>query len=399
MTSPVDTSVKFFTSEMSGAPTLNGVAGSMIGVLDACLVDGFGLKSLTSLVVASGIATATFAGGASAARVGTVVLIAGATPSGLNGEQKVLSANATTVTFATAQADTTATGTITMKMAPAAWLKSFSGTNLAAYKSADVGSTACLLRVDDSGTTVARVVGFQTMSDISTGTGQFPTNTQVSGGNYWTKSNSANSTPQRWYLVTDGRMFYFGRAYRSGASGLLLEYELTVFGDFLSTKSADPYGCILSGMTTNVASAAIDSSANYWYGAQQSAAGLYCVRSYTALGGSVPMGKTYPTLNGNTSPNTSGASAAGTPFPNPADGGLYVMPHYVFEGVTGTSNNVHRGVSPGFYCTPHSIPNGVFAPSDTVTGVTGLTDKTLLAQTCQSTTNGVVFFDITGPWR
>ncbi len=238
------------------------------------------------------------------------------------------------------------------------------------------------------------------MSDISTGTGPFPTSTQASGGNYWTKSSAANATANRWYLVTDGRMFYFGRSFRSGASQTPLEYELTVFGDFLSTKSADPYGCIVSGIPTNAAGdGAVTNVANYWYGAQQSSPGLYAARSYTGLGSAVPMGKSYPTLNGNTAPAASGASGAGTPFPNPADGGLYVMPHYLFESPSGTSNNVHRGVSPGFYCTPQFIVNGVFAPAETVTGVTGLTGKTLLSQPCQTSNNGLVFFDITGPWR
>ena len=49
-----DTTVKHFDSTMTGAPTLANVAGNLLAVLDACLVDGFGLKTVDSLVVASG---------------------------------------------------------------------------------------------------------------------------------------------------------------------------------------------------------------------------------------------------------------------------------------------------------------------------------------------------------
>ena len=91
MASPVDTSVKHYRSDMPSAPVLNGVAGSKIAQLEACLCTGYGLKAATSLVVAGGIATLTFAGGASAAWPEAVILVAGASNAALNDEQKVLS--------------------------------------------------------------------------------------------------------------------------------------------------------------------------------------------------------------------------------------------------------------------------------------------------------------------
>ena len=75
----MSTSVKHFRSNMTGAPTLNGVAGALIGVLDACLVNGFNLKTIDSLAVAAGVATASVGGG-HGYEPDTVVLIAGATP-------------------------------------------------------------------------------------------------------------------------------------------------------------------------------------------------------------------------------------------------------------------------------------------------------------------------------
>ena len=51
MASPVDTSVKHFYSAMAGSPGLSGTAGSLIAVLDACLISGFGAKAVDSAVI------------------------------------------------------------------------------------------------------------------------------------------------------------------------------------------------------------------------------------------------------------------------------------------------------------------------------------------------------------
>ena len=51
-----------FDSSETGAPVLNNVPGSLIGVIDAVAITGFNNRAITSLVVAAGVATATCAG-------------------------------------------------------------------------------------------------------------------------------------------------------------------------------------------------------------------------------------------------------------------------------------------------------------------------------------------------
>lgn len=401
-----DTSVKYFDSTMLGAPTLSGTAGSMIGILDACLINGFGQVTLDSLVVAGGIATATRAAGHPMVKDG-VAFIANASVGVLNGEQKVTNVTTTTFQFATTAADGAASGAITAKVAPAKWTKLFTGTNLAAYKSSDPASTGCVLRVDDASTQTTRVLGFETMSDINTGTGQFPASVQQINGNFWDKSSAANATANQWVLIADGRFFYFARAIRSGATPTTFnENQMSAFGDFLPTKSGDAYACIISGDSSSQAAASITSTANYWSAAAGPAPGLYSPRSYTTLGFSMPMGKAFPTINGLT-PGTgvgsaSGAAGNGTPFPNPTDGGVYVVQHYVFEAIAGSTANVHRGISPGFYCTPQAVPLNFYTTRDSLTGVAGLLGKTLKVIGCASgggALGGFCFVDVTGPWR
>jgi hypothetical protein len=391
---PTDTTVKFFHSAMTGAPSLSGTNGALIAVLDALLVNGFGSGTVDSVVIAGGIATVTRSAGHSM-EVGSVALIAGATVSGgsINGEQKVLSVTTTTYTFdATGISNQTATGTITHKVAPLGWTKAYSATNLAAYKSSDVTSTGCYLRIDDQGTgsaTYARSLGYETMSDINTGIGAFPTSAQVSGGMYWAKSSAADATTRPWALVGDGKFFYLAVAFASNTS---TSYSLSqAFGDFVSNKSPDAYGCVINGHATSaLGTAGANASIELDHGDSSSAAGgLYFARSYTGLGSAQLGRKSFPPLYGATGVRS---GAAGMTFPNLSDGGMYVAQHVVSEHTAA----VYRGLSPGLYCSLQNIGASVFSRGDNVTGVTGLTGKTLKAV---NSNTGVFFFDVTGPWR
>ena len=51
--------VKFFNSEMIGAPQTWGYSNEITSVLDACLVNGFGQTNVQSLVVSNNVATVT----------------------------------------------------------------------------------------------------------------------------------------------------------------------------------------------------------------------------------------------------------------------------------------------------------------------------------------------------
>lgn len=251
MASPVNTTVKWARSTMPGAPVLTRAAGSLIALLDALLVNGWGVQTATSVVVASGVATATFATDHAAARHG-VVLVAGVTGAlaGLNGEQKVTAVEPNKIKWATTAADGTAAGTITIKMAGAGWTKPFSGTNLAAYKSASPAAHGQFLRVADTTAEYARAVGYENMTAISTGTGLFPTSAQVSGGYYWGKNDEISGTNAvPWVFASDGRFFYlFVQACINSTGGWARSFTPTSFGDLVpESPSGDPYATVVTG--------------------------------------------------------------------------------------------------------------------------------------------------------
>src|SRR5690606_18510430 len=91
--------------------------------------------------------------------------------------------------------------------AGAGWAREFTGTNKAVFRAAT--GNRLRLRVDDTGTTEARAVGYESMTDVDTGTLAFPTNGQVAGGLYIRKSNTADNTARPWVLIATGTAFYF----------------------------------------------------------------------------------------------------------------------------------------------------------------------------------------------
>jgi hypothetical protein len=382
--------VKFIHSAMTGAPVLTGAAGTLIGVLDAALVNGFGSAVVDSLVVAGGIATVT-RGAGHPFGVSEITRISGATVTGgtVNADHIVLTATPTQYTFAaTGIPNQTATGTITHLVAPLGWTKPFSGTNLAAYRSPDVTGTQEYLRVNDTDARDARVVGYETMTDVNTGTGVFPTTVQLSGGGFWAKSNTVDAVARPWVVVGDARGFYLWTDPRSANT----TGNTQSFGDFASRKSPDAYGCAITGLGAallvagsafDVASSNRSSTTNHW-----------ASRGVSGLGGSQPLVRqALIALSGN-SDRLSGATnvSASPAYPNPADNSLLVSQMALSEV---SPNPNLRGTLPGFYWVINSVGDLVFANRDLITGVTGLSGRTLRALQNPS---GVSFVDVTGPW-
>ena len=380
------TSVKYFDWTMTGAPVLNNGASSGLGVLDACLADGFGLQSATSVVVSGGVATATFATTPSNRR-GTVALVAGATPAVLNGEQRVTASGANTISWATTAPDGVATGTITVKVAPLGWAKAFTGTNLRCYKITDPAGTGCYLRVSDPAGDTMRLTAYTAMTAVSTGTGPFPTAAQVPGGVGWGKTHVAavGSDPRPWYVVGDERSFYFCNV--PNFSGAMF------FGDILPNKSGDAYACFLTGATSgdNPQYTALNMDGTVLLGDGQHG---WLARSDTGLGTSRPGGKLHGASL--TSAVWAGSAQWAAVYPNRADNSLRTSPMVVY------SDACYRGRLPGLHL-PAMDCAGYFTRGDVIPGTDDLAGRELWAFRHDGANNhnfqATAFFDITGPWR
>jgi hypothetical protein len=390
----VSTAVKWAVSSMTGAPTLNGTAGSMIALLDAFLVNGFGTKAVDSAQVTSGVCRLAITGG-SATQDHCVIQLAGVTGDGvgLNGPQRVKAATASYVDFPCDLPDGPLTGTITFKIAPLGWEKVFSKTNVAVYRSTDPAGTRAYYRVDDTNALYARVTMYESMSDVDSGVGVAPSS--PSGGFYWHKRNAAAATGVYWQLRGDSCGFYISAAPNGGSTaaasngwGLYTYYA----GDIQSRRPGDPWCGFLSGAvgsTYSQAEGCIFSSAV--------ATGMVLQRGAAGLGSGL---LTARRVMGGTA--LSGSDASLGRYPSVADNGLCLSPILIAEGDIATAGP--RGQLPGAWHVPQTGAAAYFNTDGVILqGVGEFAGAALLPVACggvaASGTAGLGFVDVVRPWR
>lgn len=221
------TDIKFYVHTNNNAPQLQNAYGSMINVLDACLIDGIQIGVVSSLTASGNTVTATF-GAAHNLMQYQVIKITGATQSEFNGEHRILTVpNSNEVTFELAAVPSvpTATGAISASLPPLGWEKPFSSSNpngggKAAYRSTNllIPSRPFLRVVDEldpvwtsTYAKYAKVGIVEDMSDINTLIGaQVPFDATNPDKN-WAGTGSGSSAYNGWakwyyarYMLADG---------------------------------------------------------------------------------------------------------------------------------------------------------------------------------------------------
>lgn len=336
---PMNTDVKYFHSGMAGAPAELSYAtpGTVIAMFDACLVDGFGLVTATSAVVADGLCTLTFPSGHSFEKY-VVAEVAGATPSELNGQHRIISTTTNTATFETTLADQTATGTITAKVAAAGWEKAFSATNVGCYRSLNVASTRSFFRVSDAAANsyTYTVDGYESMTDAATGTGLFQ-----AGRRFFGKNSSTIGT-RKWFIVANASMVYVGYQYASSMAA----YSVGCFGDIKSRKSGDAYRAFINGMSSANGVLYQTTESIFHCRSGESNIGAFA-RDYTGIGGKKDG---YVCASPGAPTSYAPGYSPATPYPNGPDYGLMLSPLCVNE-----TTRVARGDMPGLYVAHNDL--------------------------------------------
>ena len=382
------TPVRWFHSGMADAPVLRGEAGAMIELLDACLINGFCTRSLDSLVVSGGVATATISAG-NPYDQHAVIRISGASIAELNGDHRIDTAEASSFTFpAPAVSDGDATGTITVIRSPAGWTKPFSDTNKAAYQG-DENSTQLYLRVDDSESLYSNVRGYENLTDIDTGTGLFPTAAQQANW-WWTKSNQANATARPWALVADGSLIWLMQAWNASYPILA---TLNHFGD-IAPFGPDAYGC---SITAQRGSKGVGSPWSYSQAStnlDSSTTPRYLARLADGAGEPVHSGLVGPAVaTGVFATYGTGAATADV------GGGVQIgSPLYIRNGGQDAPlRGILPGVRPVFQRNPFTLTDGtIVAPVQEAGGGLFLPVSVVSGS---SSAGAQVALDILGPWR
>lgn len=402
--------IKFYPGQLlTSLLPLSGTQSALKDILKACLSDGFGIKTPSAVVIASGVATFTVSGGhlfyEKAVAAITGVTVTGGT---LNGERRVLSKSTNTISVdATGIADQTASlSTPTIKVAPLGWTELFPGTaGKFAARSAQMDSTRMCIRLDDTGAVysprIAHVRGFENMTDIDTGTGPFPTVAQSStDGFYWYKSTAADTSTRAWTLVGDEYGFYISMGAQQGPTSGFYR-ACFFFGDLKAIQSGDPYACVLTGNFDNdVASgSAPRGNLNLSQGGSAGGASRVVARRFSGVGG--PAEVTHITLGRmfyDTGDAVSGSDVYTNKYPaNP--GNLLLIAPVAAPEVSNTYNL--RGLYPGLYHILQDLAGG-FASDSFIPGSGVYAGRDFLAVvggTLNGSKTGSILFDLTGPWR
>lgn len=318
--------VTVYKSTDASAPVLTGVAGSLITVLDACLVNGYGAK------VAAG------------------------------------------------------------------WAKTYTGTNKAVYR-ATAGAQEYFRVQDDAPNTAslgreARLVGYEAMTGIDTGTGPFPTTTQLATGLCVRKATYADSTAVPWVVVADAKTVYM---FINPPE--FVGYTAFAFGEFYSLKgSTDAYRSIVIGRdaeqagTANGVSVAND-NLNDLAAITAANAGHYTPRSFNAgVQLSQAVGK-----HGNAA--HSAVTLVGLlPYPNPTDSAIYLSQLWIHEVSATGSNSVLRGRLRGLWHFLHPVGVAV-NDGDTWSGTGALAGKTFMAVKPTADGAGVYVIETSNTWE
>ena len=257
----------------------------------------------------------------------------------------------------------------------AGWTKPLTGTNKAAFKQG--AGNGFYLRVQDdapgaAGAAEARLRGYETMSDVDTGTGLFPTVAQAANGTFARKSNTASGATRSWIVVADDRTVYVFVLTTDVANN----YFTFAFGDFYSLVTSDGYRTFIIGRSLeNTATIAVDwllslgsviatgATSNNWV-----------ARNYLGTGTSVAIQKVGNTWAGN-APTSISAGVGIVPFPNAPDGGIYLNPIYIADITTAPANHF-RGRLRGLWQLENDSAS--LGDGDVFSGVGELSGKTFL---------------------
>lgn len=225
------------------------------------------------------------------------------------------------------------------------------------------------------------------------GTGQFPNSTQSSiGAGYLVirKSNTNDATARKWYVIADQHTFYlFVEIGDNNAPNLTGDGFM--FGDFESYKSGDAYAVMIIGRTRENTGdprggniSLIPGAASY--GVNNNLSGHFIARHWNQSAVSVRAGKLFDSSRTNMTSSwagdnsdyqNEGGCAPGfcndsqrAPFPNPVDGAMWMAPFYV-------NQNGIRGYLRGLWGPMHQWP---LNPGDTFTVGSGeLSGKSFVA--------------------
>ena len=326
-----------YKSTDPGAPQLTGQVGSLVALLDAVLVNGYGI------------------GAGAKPGAGWTLAFSGANKRAYRIDPVL-----------------------------------FSG----AYFRVDDSST-----VAGSNARAAHVCAFEQMTDIDTGFNGAPTVAQLPNGDTWTKSITLSAVARPWTVVATAKWFYLfvdisGIGISLASPQFAGDLDSYVPGDRYAF-------CVSSGLAgaPHTGSSLIPSyvlfASTAIYQNVVAGRGAYILRAASGAVGAVPLTPALPRTTNAVSATTSAFGGGGAPYPSVINGGLFAEEIMMRE-----RESAFRGRLPSCYAPLHARPLEDMRVLSGLSGFEGVEVfvKSYRAQSHDNTSfNGQVLFDLTTP--
>lgn len=136
---------------------------------------------------------------------------------------------------------------------PAGWTKPFFGTDKAVFLNGASAVARRYFRISDPLALYAQVRGYNSMTDVDTGSTAFPNTTQRTADLYLHKTSTAAATAREWLAIADARTLVLAVKFDS-ASGYWMVYYM---GDGVSFVSGDAHFAVLAAAFSTSQSSSI----------------------------------------------------------------------------------------------------------------------------------------------
>ena len=393
----------WYDSTETGSPTLTTGEGSFIELIASCLVNGFNIKPITGISVASGVATVTCASHGYSSNYGKLVAISGASHALLNGNKQPTSTGTNTFTFAAPGVPDGAYTATDARRAPAGWGIDFRNSTAMGLRplSLEANDDLLLVFVESGVSTTLKAY----MRLISNPSERSPnTNRFLASGYDWRKVGTLQPAP--WSIVADDLGFYFSFCF-SSTSGLTTRMHTQFAGYPTRFAPAHTYGMVLTGHdAANSSSGDLTGHAGDVGVSALSAPSVNDVRPravvfrpYTGVAPDHPLGITGSLCSSTVSvpSGVSGYRSGFQTYPNPGNSALFTCP-VLLHGP-----GYVLGALPGLLHMPQRVFNNVIPNLVPLDGIGDHAGKTFLAigtgqQSNASSDQGCMLIDLTGPW-
>lgn len=242
--------VKWFSHDMFGAPSIEEqTSGALIALLKACLFNGFGDQTPSSLTWDGSLVTVTY-GTAHGLQDWQIIDVSGATQAEYNGQHRVRVVDAVTVTYVPAltPAVTPATGTITTRTPPiGGWEivdEDVPGFRLA-IRSLQAAAADTVIVINNNGNQGLFAAGneFIATFDLADAFVDVDTYNQISRS-YWPAGY--RYATEDWILIGDEQLFYWNTRFAQSQ-----RRSCMLAGSINSWVTGDQTHCVINGVESS----------------------------------------------------------------------------------------------------------------------------------------------------